>query len=64
MVIDSTETARITYQQNCVHRLPCGYCPLMSRPCPMQVTTVTTWGTTAPNLNEVTCQTTNETKGT
>lgn len=21
---------------SCAHRLPCGYCPLLSRPCPMQ----------------------------
>jgi len=24
---------------SCVHRLPCGYCPLLNRPCPMQTVT-------------------------
>ena len=39
--------------QYCVHRLPCGYCQLMSRVCPMQGTTITpTW---EPGPNVVYC---------
>ena len=35
-----------SYQNVCAHRLPCGYCPLMSRPCPMVCTITTpTWET-------------------
>lgn len=33
----------------CAHRLPCGYCPLLSRVCPMQGVTIN------PYWNEVTC---------
>ena len=39
-----------TYQTcSCAHRLPCGYCPLLSRVCPMQGVTIN------PGWNEVTC---------
>lgn len=30
----------------CVHRLPCGWCPLMSRPCPQTVAAYPTIPTT------------------
>ena len=33
----------------CIHRLPCGYCQLLSRVCPMQGVTIN------PYWNEVTC---------
>lgn len=51
-----------TYQyQNpsCVHRLPCGYCPLLGRTCPMQTVTITNepYINTPWNLTEVTCKT-------
>lgn len=33
----------------CASRLPCGYCPLLNRVCPMQGVTIN------PHWNEVTC---------
>ena len=51
-------TTSYTYSScSCVHRLPCGYCPLLSKPCPMQTVTITTAPCTPTwNLNEVTCK--------
>lgn len=54
MVNDSSNTGPLSgsYTYNscaCVHRLPCGYCPLLSRVCPMQGVTIN------PYWNEVTC---------
>ena len=49
-----------SYQNACAHRLPCGYCPLMSRLCPM-ISTITTPTWTTPiavptyEKYEVTC---------
>lgn len=44
-MIDTTNTSTTgsyTYSScTCVHRLPCGYCPLLSKPCPMQTITIT-----------------------
>ena len=34
---------------SCAHRLPCGYCPLLNRVCPMQGVTIN------PYWTEVTC---------
>ena len=32
---DPSNTAKATYNYtDCVHRLPCGYCPFLSRQCP------------------------------
>lgn len=54
MVNDSSTTGPLSgsYTYNtcsCAHRLPCGYCPLLSRVCPMQGVTIN------PYWNEVTC---------
>lgn len=39
---DNTVNSTITYNTcSCVHRLPCGYCPLLNRSCPMQGITIT-----------------------
>ena len=65
-MVDTTTTNSTTslYSNICVHRLPCGYCPLMNRQCPMQNTL--TWSTpiNVPtiNYNEVTCQSSTEVK--
>lgn len=58
---NSTGVNTATYTNVCTHRLPCGYCPLMSRPCPMVCTITTpTWTTpiSVPTYEkyEVTCQ--------
>ena len=47
----STGTATSFSYTACWHRLPCGYCTIMSRPCPMQTYSV------APNWysTDVTC---------
>ena len=62
-MVETTPTNSTTsYSNICVHRLPCGYCPLMSRQCPMQNTL--TWSTplNVPtiNYNDVTCQSNTE----
>ena len=45
---------------SCVHRLPCGYCPLLNRVCPMQGVTYDSPYTVNPCINtekyEVTCE--------
>ena len=44
-----------TYQTcSCGHRLPCGYCPLLNRVCPMEGVKI------SPYWTEVTCQTNKE----
>lgn len=50
----TTTTATNQYYQTCAHRLPCGYCPLMSRQCPMQSTTIT-WSTpySVPTIHDM-----------
>ena len=42
----------------CAHRLPCGYCPLLNRVCPMQGITYNTFDTTPYTINqtEITCE--------
>ncbi len=67
MINDTTTTnATNPYYQTCVHRLPCGYCPLMSRQCPMQSTTIT-WSTpvSVPTIeyNNITCGSTEAAHG-
>lgn len=43
-----------SYANTCRNRLPCGYCMLLDRPCPMQTFMTPTWDT---NWNKVTCNT-------
>ena len=62
-MVDTAPTNSTTsYSNICVHRLPCGYCPLMSRQCPMQNTL--TWSTPVPvpaiNYSDVTCESNTE----
>lgn len=39
------DTANTNYTQNCINRLPCGYCTFLRRACPMLPTTISpTWG--------------------
>ena len=64
-MVDTIPTNSSTsYSNICLHRLPCGYCPLMNRQCPMQNTL--TWSTpfSVPtiNYNDVTCQGNTEVK--
>lgn len=37
-------TAKVSYNYtDCVHRLPCGYCPLLNRQCPRYYSNTITW---------------------
>lgn len=45
--MDTTKTNTNYNAQYCINRLPCGYCTLLSRACPMFPTTISpTWGIT------------------
>ena len=48
-----TTTPSINFNQTyCLHRLPCGYCTMLNRPCPMMGTQIEpTW------RPEITCET-------
>lgn len=52
----TTGTPGYSYSNTCGSKLPCGYCMLLNRPCPMQSNTFVTptWG---PDWNKVTCNT-------
>lgn len=50
--MDTTTKTNINYNaQYCINRLPCGYCTLLSRACPMLPTTILpTWEITYDGL--------------
>ena len=63
-MIDTTKTSTTGgygYSScTCVHRLPCGYCPLLSKPCHMQTITITNvLNTPVWSLNNCANETTN-----
>lgn len=43
-----------SYTNTCGNKLPCGYCTLLNRPCPMQYFVTPTWD---PNWYKITCNT-------
>lgn len=53
----TTGTTGTTYTaaNTCGNKLPCGYCLLLNRPCPMQSNTFVT-PTWDPNWYKITCQ--------
>lgn len=55
MMTDNFTTTSINTYDYCTHRLPCGYCQILCRVCPMQGNTVI--GPTWKLPNTVTCKT-------
>lgn len=55
---DTSTTGTFTNFTNyCLHRLPCGYCTILEKRCPMYYTNDFRIGDTPPyNLNQVTCK--------